>query len=174
MSYFANELMKDSNCGRDFRDQNPLVLQAYNGLVAYEPLYKATCIKDKQGEYCYSNAITNVTNPGDAYPYFTALGLPMLGIAHPTCNQCLKQTMEIFAEYAVNKVQALSVTYLPCAQQVNGGCGVGYANANVKVGTVDSGMGDKAQSMKSIATKGTRANSIVAMAVALGMVLITL
>ncbi len=48
--------------------------------------------------------------------------------------------MQVFAEYAIRKEQPLAHTYLGCAQMVDGDCGVGYADVNTKVGSVDSGM----------------------------------
>ena len=48
--------------------------------------------------------------------------------------------MQVFAGYAVRKEQPLVQTYLNCAKMVDGGCGVGYANVEVQVGSVDSGM----------------------------------
>jgi len=52
MSSFANQLRLDSNCGQDYKNQNPVVLQAYDGFVGYEPLYQAGCLKDPSGNYC--------------------------------------------------------------------------------------------------------------------------
>ena len=168
MTYLATELLSNANCGRDFRDQQPLVLQAYNGLVAYEPVYRATCIEDSNNNYCYADAITNLASPGDAYPYFTAIGINLPASAKPTCNDCLKKTMQVFAEYAVRKEQPLSQTYLACANQVDGGCGAGFADTSVKVGSVDSGVGDQAQSMKSRGVRlvGTGQSMVVAAVVA--------
>ncbi|KAA6416216.1 MAG: hypothetical protein FRX48_00936 [Lasallia pustulata] len=45
MSSLATQIKQDSTCGPDYRAQNPLVLQAYNGLLAYPPLYKAGCLQ---------------------------------------------------------------------------------------------------------------------------------
>ena len=48
----ATQLVLDSNCAVDYGNDNPQVVQAYNGLVAYEPLYQASCLKDDEGSYC--------------------------------------------------------------------------------------------------------------------------
>lgn len=141
MADFAEQIIKDTNCGQDFRNEQPLVLQAYNGLIAYEPVYRATCLKTaKDNQYCFSQAVSTSQNPSDIYPYFTAVGLTMPSGSKPTCNACLKQTMQVFAEYAVRKEQPLAQNYLGCAQMVDGECGTGYAAVDVKVGSVDSGM----------------------------------
>ena len=141
MADLAEQITKDTICGQDFRNEQPLVLQAYNGLIAYEPVYRATCLKTaKDDQYCFSQAVSTSQNPSDSYPYFTAVGLTMPSGSLPTCNACLKQTMQVFAEYAEKKEQPLAQTYLGCAQMVEEECGTGYAAVDVKVGSVDSGM----------------------------------
>ena len=137
MNNLAAQLIDNKNCGQDYRQQNPLVMQAYAGLIAYEPVNRATCLKDEVSKsYCFTQASTNSTNAADFYPYYTAVGLNMPQTARPTCSQCLKQTMQIFAGYAENVVQPLSNTYLPCASQVDKGCGSGFVSTDVKVGSV--------------------------------------
>ncbi|RMZ88433.1 hypothetical protein DV736_g4355, partial [Chaetothyriales sp. CBS 134916] len=155
MTSLADQLMDDSHCGADFRSRQPLVLQAYNGLVAYEPIFKATCLKDgtENKNYCYADAITNTSNPAEVYPYYTALGLPLPATADPTCNTCLQQTMRIFADYAVDAAQPLSQTYISCADQLNQDCGTGFVDATIQAGSVDSGMGNKSAAMKGAAAR---------------------
>ncbi|KAK4940523.1 hypothetical protein LTR10_019397 [Elasticomyces elasticus] len=133
MSNLASQLIADANCGADYKLQNPLVLQAHAGLVAYEPLYRATCLRDSgSGAYCFAEAVTNTTNDADAYPYYTALGLNMPAGASPTCSQCLKDTMNIFAGYANATDQPLA----SCAAQVDIACGSGFAATDIKAGSV--------------------------------------
>lgn len=103
MSRLAQDIRKQSNCGPDYTKQNPLVLQAYNGLIAYEPLYRAGCLKSGTGSYCtlregtlytgpptnwaidagFADAITNMSSPSDSYVYFLPLGLPLPGGSRP-------------------------------------------------------------------------------------------
>lgn len=52
MDDLARELIKKENCGSDYADNQPQVLQAYNGLLAYEPLYQASCLRDDDGNFC--------------------------------------------------------------------------------------------------------------------------
>lgn len=52
MDNIATELLKDENCGADYKASNPTVLQAYKGLVAYAPVYQAGCMRDSSGSYC--------------------------------------------------------------------------------------------------------------------------
>ncbi|OCT48677.1 hypothetical protein CLCR_04938 [Cladophialophora carrionii] len=161
MASLAAQLIDDANCGDDYNQQNPLVVQAHAGLVAYEPVYRATCLKDDSGTtqdedesssnssnsssskpYCFVEATTNTnasgSNSADFYPYYTAIGLSMPSTARPSCSQCLKETMAIFASYAENAVQPLSKTYLTCALQVDKSCGSGFVSTDVEVGSVAS------------------------------------
>ncbi|EXJ56531.1 hypothetical protein A1O7_06875 [Cladophialophora yegresii CBS 114405] len=160
MATLAAQLLDHANCGDDYSQQNPLVVQAYAGLVAYEPVYRATCLKDgsQGGEgnadestttsstsssnlkqpYCFVEATTNANNSADFYPYYTAIGLSMPLTARPSCSECLKETMDIFASYAENAAQPLAKTYLTCAAQVDKSCGSGFVSTDVKVGSVES------------------------------------
>jgi hypothetical protein len=52
MDNMARELIAPNNCGVDYQNDNPQVLQAYNGLIAYEPLYQASCLRDDEGSFC--------------------------------------------------------------------------------------------------------------------------
>ncbi|KAK5341736.1 hypothetical protein LTR98_002530 [Exophiala xenobiotica] len=138
MTNLASQLIDADNCGQDFKAENALVSQAYAGLIAYEPVYRATCLHDSiTGGYCFSQAITNTTNQADSYPYYSALGLSMPTDARPTCSQCLKDTMTIFAGYAQDTKQPLSNTYLTSANQIDAGCGAGFAELDIKIGSVD-------------------------------------
>ena len=133
MTSLASELISNANCGADYRQQNPLVMQAYAGLTAYEPVFRATCLKDEStSSYCFGEAITNSSNPADFYPYYIAVGLSLPGTARPTCSRCLKDTMQIYAGYATTAVQPLAKTYLTCATQVDQSCGSQFANTAVK------------------------------------------
>ena len=139
MSYLASELISNSHCGADYQDQNPLVSQAYAGFVAYQAVYQATCLKSTEtGNYCFADAITNQLNPSDSYPYYTAVGLNLPPASHPTCSKCLKDTMSIFAGYAKDTNQPLAKTYINTANEIDVGCGAGFANTNVPVGTMTS------------------------------------
>ncbi len=139
MASLASQLMQASNCGQDYRNQNPLVMQAYAGLVSYEPLYRATCLRNgATGNYCFADAITNTSSPSDSYPYYTALGTVLPAAARPTCNGCLEETMDIFAGYATNRDQPVSNTYMSTAQQINMGCGPLFVNTTVPIATVSN------------------------------------
>ena len=58
----------------------------------------------------------------------------------PTCNDCLKNTMAVFAAAASNKSQPLSLDYVNAAQQINLDCGPGFVNGTVpSVGSSGTG-----------------------------------
>lgn len=114
-------------------------MQAQSGFVSYEPLYRATCLKNEvTGNYCFADAITNTTNPADSYPYYTALGTDLPAASRPTCDKCLQGTMAIFAGYAANRGQPVSRTYTSTSQQINLGCGPGFVNSTVPVATISN------------------------------------
>lgn len=156
MNYFATELTKDSNCGADYKAENPTVRQAYNGLVAYAPLYQAGCLKDSEGSYCtstrfkqteqsrvltylklgFANAITNSSNPTDSYPYYLPIGITMPGGSRLTCSSCLRDTIHTFWTYTGNKTQPISNTYAAAASQVNIQCGPHFVNESVSTSSL--------------------------------------
>jgi hypothetical protein len=138
MSDLASKIIDDA-CGQDYHNENPIVQQARNGLVAYEPLYRAGCLKnDNTGNFCFADAITNTSSASDAYPYYLPLGIALPAASRPTCNQCLQNTMNIFASAAVDKNQPLAQTYVLAAQQIDLGCGPTFVNSTVPVATVGS------------------------------------
>jgi hypothetical protein len=105
------------------------VVQAYNGLVSYEPMYLASCLKDDDGDYCYANAVTNTTSEGvDSIPFYLPLGVPMHSGARPTCNSCLQDEMAIFSQFAANATQPVSQTYSSAADAVSLYCGTAFVN----------------------------------------------
>ncbi|KAF2440357.1 hypothetical protein P171DRAFT_368212 [Karstenula rhodostoma CBS 690.94] len=125
----ARKLLTDDACKVDYDNNNPQVVQAYNGLVAYEPLYLASCLKDDEGDYCYANAVTNTTSQGvDAIPFYLPLGVPMHSGARPTCNSCLQDEMAIFSQFAANSSQPVSQTYSSAADTISMYCGSAFVN----------------------------------------------
>ncbi|MDI1488533.1 MAG: hypothetical protein OHK93_007808 [Ramalina farinacea] len=140
MSGYASSLRGDSACGGDYNKENPIVRQAYNGLVAYDTLYHASCLKGSPGadgktsDYCYTNAVTNSSSPTDTYVYYIPLGLSLPAGSMPTCSQCLKDTMGLFATAAGNKSQPASLTYTDAAGKIDIQCGSNFVNQSVPGG----------------------------------------
>lgn len=130
MSNFAQELRKDSNCGQDFRRENPLVGQAYNGLLAYETSYWAGCEKDTNGSYCFAKAIgTQTSSNSDSFTYYLPLGIALPAPAKPSCSQCLRNTMSIFYQASANKTLPVNKVYVDAARMIDLTCGPTFANA---------------------------------------------
>lgn len=62
----AYKIKQPEVCGADYTAQNPLVLQAYQGLLAYASMYQAGCLKDTAGSYCKQSSNQSKTdNPTD-------------------------------------------------------------------------------------------------------------
>ena len=128
MNALARELTTNSACGVDYNNNNAQAVQAYNALIAYEPLYRASCLRDDDGNFCYANAVTNTTSQGsDANPYYMPLGMKLVS-GRPTCNSCLQKTMAIFSTFAGNTSQPISQTYPAGAQQIVVYCGQNFVN----------------------------------------------
>lgn len=137
MSSYARTLRSSSACEQDYERQQPLLRQAYNGLLSYDVLYKASCIKPQpsseqdSGNYCFANAVTNLSSPTDSYVYYLPLGIPLPAGSLPTCDTCLKEVMDVFAAAASNKSQPLSRDYVNAAQQINQHCGPSFVNGTI-------------------------------------------
>ncbi|KAK2003651.1 hypothetical protein LX36DRAFT_79002 [Colletotrichum falcatum] len=125
----AGNLTLDANCGSDYRNGNPIVMQTYLGLTSYQMLYKATCLTDPATSmYCFANAVTNLTTPSNVYFYYLPLNLTLPASANPTCGSCLRETMDIFQTYTTNRKLSIASTYEDAARQVNTMCGPEYVN----------------------------------------------
>ena len=136
MSSLAASLKDPSNCGTDLQRQNPVVQQAYSGLVAYPPLYQASCLRNPQtNHYCFADAVTNMSSPSDSYTYYLPLGMQLPSGSMLTCSSCLQQTMGIFDAAAANRTQPVSAVYSQAAQLIDLGCGPAFVNQTVPQST---------------------------------------
>ncbi|KAI9823922.1 MAG: hypothetical protein M1832_002240 [Thelocarpon impressellum] len=131
MAKYANQIKLAPNCGTDFDRQNPLVIQAYDGFIAYGTMYQAACLRSPTGSYCFADAITNFTSPTDSYVYYTGIGMPLPGGSRPTCNSCLEKTLDVFASASSNSSQPANRNYVNTAQLVNLGCGPDFVNSTI-------------------------------------------
>jgi hypothetical protein len=132
MQALANNLTTSENCADDYADQNPTVLAAHTGLIAYMPLYTASCLKNPvTSSYCYADAVTNASSPTDSYVYYLALNTSLPGGSQPTCDSCLQNTMAVFDAAAASRSQPVASTYIAAAQQINVNCGPGFVNASL-------------------------------------------
>jgi hypothetical protein len=142
MTNLASELRDPSNCGADYDAGNAVVKSTYRDLVAYEPVYRATCLTNPaSGDYCFVDAVSNTTAPDDYNVYFVPLGTALESGAKPSCGKCLAATMRLYARWAAVDGQPLDGSYLASAEVVNANCGVGFASTNVTLGREVSGAG---------------------------------
>ena len=138
MSSYALNLRSPSYCSDDYNRQNPIVRQAYNGLLAYNVLYRASCLhaqptafNNQSSDYCFADAVTNASAPTDSYVYYLPLGIALPAGTQPTCDQCLKDTMAVLESQAGNQSQPISLTYAQGAQLINQQCGPSFVNQSV-------------------------------------------
>ncbi len=140
MSNYASRIQDPAACGADFRAENPLVIRAYYGFLAYTPLYQAGCLKadpravssQTPSEYCFVAAARNTAAPADSYLYYLPLGTELPGSSRPSCSSCVQQTMQIFAQAAQNLSTPIAGDYSDAATQVNFGCGPNWVSPAVK------------------------------------------
>ena len=136
MTSLAAELLHSDNCAEDYGNGNAVVTGTYKDLVAYEPMYRATCLTSPSTQdYCFVDAVSNSSAPDDYNVYFMPIGSALSAGAKPTCSQCLQATMDLFARWAKKDGQSLVTTYLPSAGIINAHCGAGFANTSVTVGS---------------------------------------
>lgn len=130
---YLGEILRSDICQIDYNNGNPIVTEAYAGLLAYKATYGATCLTDSSndGNYCYAEAITNTSTPSASYIYYLPLGFTLPAGMNPTCNDCLKRTMQGFATYAADSSQPLSKTYASAAAAVDVFCGPTFVDQNI-------------------------------------------
>ncbi|OGM45537.1 hypothetical protein ABOM_006501 [Aspergillus bombycis] len=134
MSDLASRITKSDACGKDYELGNPVVTDAYTDMIIYEPMYRASCLKNPStGDYCFVDAATNSSNPSDYDVYFIPYGSAITNAPYPTCSKCVQASMDVFGEWAQKSGQPLAHSYLPSAKAINSKCGVNFANANITV-----------------------------------------
>ncbi|KAJ5719046.1 hypothetical protein N7493_007501 [Penicillium malachiteum] len=141
MTELATEMIKDENCGHDYNANNTVVTSAYQEMRAFEPVYQATCLMNSETqEYCFVEALMNTTAPTDYDVYLIPIGNPLIK-GELTCNECLRETMYIYSQWATVDNQDLDSDYISSAKIVNEECGSGFASIDVTTGnfTVSAG-----------------------------------
>lgn len=132
LAQLSTNLTLPSNCLVEYEESNAVVVDSYVGMLAYAPLYTAACLKNAaKAEYCYADAITNTTNPSNAYFYYLPLNISLPAGTVPSCNACLQDTMDMFRTAAANRQQPIANTYVAAAQQANALCGPAFVNATL-------------------------------------------
>lgn len=136
----ATNLTKSENCGDDYSAGNPTVTEAYIGLISYQVVYSATCLKDERTSvYCFGDAVTNTTNASQTYFYFLPLNSSLPGGANPICGTCLQETMDIYHIATANRKQPIANTYGDAAEIVDQLCGSDFANTTLAEAITTSG-----------------------------------
>jgi hypothetical protein len=136
MSNLASRITKSDACGKDYSLGNPVVTAAYTDMIIYEPMYRATCLKNPStNDYCFVDAVTNSSNPADYDVYSVPYGSSIVNPPYPTCNKCLQASMDVFSQWAQKNGQPLTRSYLPSAKAINSKCGVSFTNVNITVGS---------------------------------------
>ena len=141
-SNLAHDLLQPSACKQDYDLGNPLVTDAYADFMAYDPIYKATCLTSpKNGDYCFLDTVfSNSSSAADYAVYFMPLGAALPTAKDISCDKCLQATMRVFARYAQHDGQPLAGSYLSSARAIGEQCGRGIATVNITVGkSVSSG-----------------------------------
>jgi hypothetical protein len=132
LSNMARELVDNKNCGNEYARSYSTVVQTYLGLIAYQSLYSAGCLRDtKTSAYCFANAVTNTTNPRGVYVWYLPLNLTFPDSGQVSCNECTKQSLDIFQSTAANRKLSIAYTYEAAAQLANRQCGANFANATL-------------------------------------------
>lgn len=136
-SSLASALVSSSNCKDDLDLGNQVVRNALSDFLAYEPVYKSTCLTNPVTDnYCFVDAVFS-NNFADYDVYFMPLGVSLTPQAgNLTCDSCLQATMGLYADFAAKDGQPLAGTYLPSAAVVDQKCGSGFADLNVTVGSL--------------------------------------
>lgn len=128
----ADQLISDDNCGQDYAKNNPVVVQAYKGMKAYEEIYSATCLTDPNtSNYCFVNAVTNQTTYDNVYIYNLPLNSTIPSKALPACDYCTSETMKIYQAAAADRRKCIANTYVDAANHINSDCGPDFVSASL-------------------------------------------
>jgi len=119
----ASNISNTHNCAEELRAENPLIQQAQLGLLAYQPLFTASCLRSASNSYCFADAVTNASSPTDSYIYYLPLNISLPGGSQPTCDSCLQNTMSVFENTSANRSSVLAGNYVGAAQMINLQCG---------------------------------------------------
>lgn len=132
MSNHVKTLKTQGGCGADLEAQNPNVMEAYQGFLAYESVYNATCLRSSQtNDYCFTDAVTNASSPTSSYIYYLPLGIGLPAGNMPACTQCTATTLNNYAAFAGNGTLPLSTVFADAVQEMDLACGPKFVTAAV-------------------------------------------
>lgn len=136
MRKMADDLIKDDHCGKDYRNGNPNVVNAYTDLIIYEPVYRASCLKNPDTkDYCFVDAVKNRSNAANYDIYSLPYGVSLLKGPYPDCNECVQASLDVFGRWAEVDGQPLARSYLQSAKNMNKKCGAKFSNTNITTGS---------------------------------------
>ncbi|KAG8848554.1 hypothetical protein FRB96_001081 [Tulasnella sp. 330] len=115
MSYLADEIKKDTVCGKDLADENALAVEALTGFRNYGFMRQADAVASP--------------SPSDFYFFTLPLGTPLPNNTVPSCSTCTESLLAIYATQASNSSLLISKTYAAAADIAIKGCGARYAIA---------------------------------------------
>ncbi|KAK3391858.1 hypothetical protein B0T20DRAFT_67602 [Sordaria brevicollis] len=144
LTSLASSLISSDACEAEYKAGHTVVRDAYVAMIAYAPVYSATCLKDTSSTsgtegYCYANAVMNFTNPSSVYVYHLALNVSLPGSTVPSCGGCLRETMQVYHAASADRRQPVRELYVRAAKMVNVVCGVGFVNETLPEEMVSTG-----------------------------------
>ncbi|CAP68576.1 uncharacterized protein PODANS_7_5470 [Podospora anserina S mat+] len=141
----AQNFTSTENCGNDYTWGTPAIVNTYKAMVAYAPIYSVGCLRDeKTSAYCFANAVGNTTSRGNTYLYtLLPFNKSLPGSSVTTCDECTRQTMNIYQASTADRRQQISLTYEGAAKQINLVCGPGFVQETLAPEAVRSWAGRK-------------------------------
>ena len=151
LNKLANILILPENCKADYDELDPIVHQAHSALLAYLPLYSASCLRNDAGTgYCFADMAGNKSAWMDTAVYSLGIGKALQSAgANETatskaghadggplpfsCGSCLQKVMGILNSAANSGQDNAPVrkVWKAGAQAVNEVCGVNWVNETV-------------------------------------------
>ncbi|KAK9457607.1 hypothetical protein V1511DRAFT_455396 [Dipodascopsis uninucleata] len=133
MTDYAGEMLSPETCLDDYMLQNPQVVNAYNGFMAYSMMYWASCLRSANGSYCFVDSMYGgPTTFRTSFLYFLPLGYTYPSAAGaPSCSKCTSSIMKIFNRFTGNKSYAITDTYKSASKVINEKCGAIFVPASL-------------------------------------------
>ncbi|KAH9471758.1 hypothetical protein MJO28_002399 [Puccinia striiformis f. sp. tritici] len=86
---------------------------------------------ERSARYCFEDAMSSQT-PDDLYYYYLPLGTSLPSGTQPSCNDCTRAIMKLYAPLSSNKDLTLYDTYPSARTMTNSRCGPGFAAMPLK------------------------------------------
>ncbi len=100
-------------CSTELKNKNVLASQAFTGFQMFSPMRDAGCLVDnKTGAYCFAEAAAAIS-PTDLYFWELPYGTGPPAGSVPTCSECVKDVMAIYAKVVTGAPTRINSTKLP-------------------------------------------------------------